>query len=181
MKPSPITCLSNALPHSLYGIYRLVFTISHHLYETSHYLPQVTHWINGVPCLVSVIPHHSLYCYGLCCLLYMGLATCFLWDLLPAFCRTQSTSCGTHYYIVVETTLFCGARCLLLWDSLPAFDGNHYLFPMNLLLPVSRPGHPITTCLDKCQAPLTRHLLPISSLLGFCQAYSFAALASTHF
>lgn len=127
MKPSPITCLSNALPHSLYGIYRLVFTISHHLYETSHYLPQVTHWINGVPCLVSVIPHHSLYCYGLCCLLYMGLATCFLWDLLPAFCRTQSTSCGTHYYIVVETTLFCGARCLLSlglaacfrWESLP--------------------------------------------------------------
>lgn len=166
MKPSPITCLFNGQPHSLYGIYRLVFTISHHLYGTSHYLPwgedsvdTLNQW-GPLPTFYYSRPQSPflwallLALYGACCLLSVGFAACFLWDLLPAFCRTQSTSSGTHFYIVMETTLFYGARCLpslglaacFLWESLPV---SHEPPPACF----HRPGHPIAPCLDKCQAP----------------------------
>lgn len=184
MKPSPITCLFNGQPHSLYGIYRLVFTISHHLYGTSHYLPwgedsvdTLNQW-GPLPTFYYSRPQSPflwallLALYGACCLLSVGFAACFLWDLLPAFCRTQSTSSGTHFYIVMETTLFYGARCLpslglaacFLWESLPV---SHEPPPACF----HRPGHPIAwTNVRPHPAPLA-HQFPawlLSSLQLRC-------------
>lgn len=98
---------------------------------------QWTYSIYGVPCLVSIIPRNSLCS--------VGSAACSVWDLLPAFCGIcclpfveLSLLRVGHTAILLWNLLYSvGPAAYFLWDSLPAFDGNHYLFPMNRLLPVS--------------------------------------------